>query len=309
MSTDVRDRGCLPAWWEAMYRRDESRVPAARFAEVMRPPDAAEVLDVIRRAGGGKSPGHDGLDIDFWKLVTGAPGSACLEVATRIIALSFELGTVPDVFKHGWITMVPKVKPDGSFSCAASDMRPITVLPELGKIASRLLARRVGLVLVQYPHLLAGAQRGFLMDGSVDQCTDVLLDVIEDWRQRAEGRGVADLFVVSYDQSKAYDSVQKYSIRASLERFNMPESFIHYVVSGLEGATSQVRTAGGLTESFDLHSGVRPARPADIPLRCRRAARRVGEESAFPRAVWGLGLSFRVGCGQPPGPCLLMRVC
>ena len=32
------------------------------------------------------------------------------------------------------------------------------------------------------------------------------------------------LYLTTYDQSKAYDS-------ASLERFNLPEKFIHYVLS------------------------------------------------------------------------------
>ena len=40
------------------------------------------------------------------------------------------------------------------------------------------------------------------------------------------------LFVVSYDQEKAYDSVQAYTIKASLERFNLPEDFIRFVAIG-----------------------------------------------------------------------------
>jgi hypothetical protein len=136
------------------------------------------------------SSSHDLLDFDFWKLVTaaGPVDSWCLEVVVRLIGDSLELGEVPEVMKLGWITMVPKVKPDGSFHFKASAMRPITVLPEVGKIASRLLASRINGVLVRHPSLLSEAQRGFINDGSIDQCSDVLLDVIEDWRQRAEGR-------------------------------------------------------------------------------------------------------------------------
>ncbi len=142
-------------------------------------------------------------------------------------------------------------------------MRPITVLPELGKIAARILSKRINNILARHPQILAEAQRGFIRDGSVDQCTDVLLDVIEDWRQRQEGpaQGQHALYVVSYDQSTAYDSVQAYSIKASLERFGFPELFIQYVLSGLSGATSRVRTAGGLTAPFELKSSVRQETP------------------------------------------------
>ena len=65
--------------------------------------------------------------------------------------------------------MVPKVKPDESFQCKASKMRPITVLPEFGRITSRLLAARINSVLVRHPELLAEAQRGFINDGPVNQ--------------------------------------------------------------------------------------------------------------------------------------------
>ena len=111
----------------------------------------------------GKSAGHDGLDMNFWKLVTrgGAGASACLDIVTSVNNACLEIGVVPPVLKMGWITMVPKVKPDGSFACTAENMRPITVLPELGKVTSRLLARRIGEVLVRRPELLAESQRGF----------------------------------------------------------------------------------------------------------------------------------------------------
>ena len=262
-STDVRVRGCRPFWFDEMYAGR-----GVHFDDVMRAPTAAEVFRIIQRAGSGKSPGHDLLDIDFWKLVTAAgPGeSLCLEVMVLIMAECLELGVVPDVLKVGWITMVPKVKPDGSFQCKASEMRPITVLPELGKITSRLLAARINSVLVRRPELLAEAQRGFINDGSVDQCCDVLLDVIEDWRQRTERRGKArgkreHLYVASYDQAKAYDSVQGYTIEASLRRVGMPARLVEYVMSSLSGATSRVRTAGGLTDPFPLMSGVRQGDP------------------------------------------------
>ena len=124
----------------------------------MHPPSETEIMAVLQRADGGKSAGPDGLDMDFWKLVTqaGPSASPCLTVLTRLIGLSFSLQTVPEMTKHGWITLVPKIKDDGSFSLAADKMRPITVLPELGKIASRVLAHRIGQILIDHPTILGG---------------------------------------------------------------------------------------------------------------------------------------------------------
>ena len=41
----------------------------------------------------------------------------------------------------------------------------------------------------------------------------------------------------------------------------MPALLVDYVMSSLSGATSQVRTAGGLTKAFPLMSGVRQGNP------------------------------------------------
>ena len=265
-SMDVRDRGCLPEWWSTVYDRQAKGVPDSTFAHTMRRTTPDEVWSQgVFPAKGGVSPGHDGCDADLWKLITKHDGSSathpkCLLVLTRFANWCLTLGHVPKYLKHGWITMVPKPRKDGSFTNTAGEMRPITVLPEMGKIISRILASRLSQTLTRPGNLrlLSSAQRGVIRDGSADQCVDTLLDAIEDWHHRKDG---SDLFALSYDQSKAYDSVQGYSIRASLERFNMPEIFIRYVLSGLRGATSRVRTAGGLTESFDLQSSVRQGDP------------------------------------------------
>jgi ribonuclease HI len=114
---------------------------------------------------------------------------------------------------------------------------------------------------------LEQAQRGFIRNGGIDQCIDVLLDVIEDnamRRRSARRRPRAeqpDLYVLSYDQRKAFDSVQQYSIRASLERFNFPQKAVDFICSSLEDAWSAVRTKGGMTKRFPVRASVRQGDP------------------------------------------------
>ena len=61
--------------------------------------------------------------------------------------------------------------------------------------------------------------------------------------------------MLAYDQVKAYDCVVKaYTIRASLERFNLPEGFIDYVLSNLENASSCFKTFYGPTEELVVES-------------------------------------------------------
>ena len=67
--------------------------------------------------------------------------------------------------------------------------------------------------------------------------------------------------MTSYDISKAFDSVQHFTIRASCERLNLPEEFIAYVLASLDGAESHVRCKDGLTSPFRIGSSVRQGDP------------------------------------------------
>ena len=154
--------------------------------------------------------------------------------------------------------MIPKRKEDGSWTDKVKDMRPISVLQEFGKIAAKILAERWGKVLLEHPQILNNAQRAFLKDGCVQQCISTALNIFEDFQERKDDK---DLYVVSYDQEKAYDSVQAYTIKASLERFNMPEKLITYILSGLQNATSCFKTYFGLTDEFNIETSVRQGDP------------------------------------------------
>jgi hypothetical protein len=242
------------------------------FADLMALVDTVEVRQSIVAADGGKSPGHDGCNIDLFKIIpdedllrgegrSDKGATSCLLAITDLVNHCLRLNYVPPVLKEGWITMVPKPNGDGSFTTDADQMRPITVLPELAKVTSRILAARLAKTLARFPDVMSPAQRGFHKDGSVEQGVAALVDIIEDWNQRRGAGEKVPLYVVSYDQAKAYDSVQAYTIRASRERFNTPENFIQFVLSSVTDASSRVRTFHGLTEAFTLQSSVRQGDP------------------------------------------------
>ena len=71
--------------------------------------------------------------------------------------------------------MIPKKKEDGSVQ-RGKDMRPISVLQEFGKIASKILAVRLGKILLQNPEVMTPSQRAFLKDGSISQCLNIVLN-------------------------------------------------------------------------------------------------------------------------------------
>ena len=209
---------------------------------------------------------NSGVDLGAQPSITGSPGqqTAVMYAVTLLINECITTRHIPACMKVGWVTLVPKPKADGSFSPDPDKMRPITVLPVLGRLVSKVMATRLGDILTNHPTLLTPAQRAFIRDGAHSQCVDTVLDVFEDHRQttgQGRGRKSKPLYAVSYDQKKAYDSVQQYTVEATLTRFNLPEAFIELVLSSMTEATSCVRTAGGLTKPFTRQSSLTQGDP------------------------------------------------
>ena len=177
--------------------------------------------------------------------------------------------------KLGLVTMTPKVMPDGTLSSTPDKMRPITVLPTLLRVANRILNERVLRVIIANPKILHWSQNAFMKNGSTDECVDLIQDAIEECAERKFG-----LSKCNYDQEKAYDSVQAYRVEATLERLACDRRFTAYILSGLEGAQSAVRTWHGFSKVRTLFSGLRqgdPLSPIIYNLTidpCRRAWRK-----------------------------------
>ena len=253
-----------PKWWHKMYKRDPKIDPTKQWKSLMRATNCTEVHEALSRAQTGKSS-PDAVSIDILKIATGARNdlpsdhnSPILLLLVSLVNACLRTKCCPPALNAGIIVMIPK---PGAPPDDPAKMRPITLLSELYKITARILARRITLVLHDDPTIICSSQRAYLLDGSSRQSVSALLDVIEDYVERASTAEDLELIVTSYDIRKAFDSVQSFSIRASCERLNMPEPFITYLLSTMGGAVSRVRCRDGLTEPIELLSSVRQGDP------------------------------------------------
>lgn len=275
-SLAANDVKCVPKWWDSAYGAEHCNpLGKSVFLNIMNPMTIQELRSCIRKANGGKADDKDGISIDLLKLVVNpdllrppnqpkesAPpqDTHAMQVIHYLVNLMLENRALCDFLKEGRITMVPKNEGVEDNAGNVANMRPITVIPELNKLISKVFADRIGLILAKNPSLLHEAQRAFLMNGSVSQCLESFVDVLEDWNKNKRGKK-SPLYVVSYDQSKAYDSVQLYSIKAALVRLGFPAEFVEYTLSTMDRARSSVRTWDGPTDTFNLNSSVRQGDP------------------------------------------------
>jgi hypothetical protein len=164
-------------------------------------------------------------------------------------------------------------------------------------MTSRVLAERMAVVFANVPTLLHPTQRAFQRNGDTGQCVDMALDVIEDyWDTKSKH---SHLYCMSYDQAKAYDSVQLYSIAASLRRFGMPEKAVDFFCSTLQDAHSAVITEIGPTERFPVRTSVRQGDPCAPLLFIMVADVLHRGYDELRQSVDGVGYTFRDGTNLP----------
>jgi hypothetical protein len=265
-----------PTWWDSMYSRKAKGISADTWSGLMKDISISEIRETISKMEGDKAPGYDGVSIDLVKVLTLSEETCILDTIVELVNTTIRKGESWRNWRKSIISMIPKRKPDGSYTSKVEDMRPISVMQEFAKITSKVLADRLGSILLESPHVLNRAQRAFLRNGCINQCIQTALNVFEDFQDRRILDNQAQLYVISYDQQKAYDSIQKFTIRASLERFNLPETFIRYVESYLEDSRSCFKTFYGPTEDFPVLTSVRQGDPLP-PRLCphhRRPSRR-----------------------------------
>ena len=167
----------------------------------MKPVLSSEVLSTIREFDTEKAAGTDGVSSDLIKLLTedaDRDPSELLEIITILINVAFESGQSLESWRKAIVSMIPKRKDDGSFTSLVSEMRPISVLQEFGKIASKLLADTLGRILLSEPAIMNRAQRAFLKDGGTFQCLNIALNVLEDFKTKRLKNPKAKLFMLAY---------------------------------------------------------------------------------------------------------------
>jgi ribonuclease HI len=136
-----------------------------------------------------------------------------------------------------------------------NNIRPISLQNCLGKLFSKILARRLGKIFTLHP-ILNPSQRGFLPGGTTVKCIDELLDAWS-WSRTGE----KELYTLFYDIQQAYDSVQINVLEIALTRIRLPAAFIALIRDSLTGLSSAILTAYGLTKSFPVRRSVRQGDP------------------------------------------------
>ena len=159
---------------------------------------------------------------------------------------SLESPQVPSEWKNARITPVPK----RSNSTSAADFRPISILPVVAKVFESLVHKQVASFLDDFS-LLHEAQSGFRSNHSTQ---DVLLKVVEDWRNSIEAdQIVASVFI---DLRRAFDSVDHTLLLQKLHLYGFRGASLAWFKSYLDNRRQCVYYDGQTSDNVHMSMGV-----------------------------------------------------
>jgi ribonuclease HI/exonuclease III len=228
--------------WHQSYQ-PLAAIPDDAFTPVAALISLDEASAAARTSSNLKAPGPSGIQAAVLRHALEAINEDVVALFNRCL----QLGQVP----RAWCTahMQPIPKPD-SRPGDLTRLRPIMLLESMRKLFFRILADRIT-TCAQTHDVLRGNQVGFT-PGMQGQDAIALIRATIDYANREKRL----LFVVSFDIRRAFDSVSRTSLLASMRRIKLPQELLDILDFIQRERVVYVRTAHGMTDPYQPRNGV-----------------------------------------------------
>jgi len=211
----------------------------------------AEIEQTIQSMNLNKSPGPDGLTVEFYQKFLPLLKEALL----KLIQTIFDSGTLADSQKTSYITLIPKQGKDKS---DPKNFRPISLLNNDYKIISKTLYNKFR----QHLETLVHPDQTCNVKGrTIEQHTHFIRDFIG---YNIHTQNTAN--ILSLDQEKAFDRLEHSFLHKSLEYCNVGPIFRKWIEILYKDPSSCVIVNGTISEPFRIERSVRQGCPLSATL-------------------------------------------
>ena len=205
-----------------------------------------DLEESLKSMSAGKSPGNDGLTIEFYKFFWN-------EVKTTLFDSykhSQRVGELSTSQRQAIIKLIEKRDKDKRF---IQNWRPISLLNVDTKILSKCIASRMIPVL---PTIISCDQTAYVKGRYIGESIRLISDIL-DLTKKYDVPG----YILTVDLEKAFDSIDPVFLIACLEKFGFGDHFLSLVKILLHNNESCVMNAGHTTKYFPLDRGARQGDP------------------------------------------------
>jgi hypothetical protein len=201
--------------WEEEYK-PINNIQDCWYKNISDPITLKELEETIKKSPTSKATGPHGISNEMLKHL----GSTGLTQLCTILNACLILNTIPKTWKHSNIYPISK-KP--KFTGQLNNTRPITLIEHTRKILTKIITNRLNNILTRYP-ILNNSNHVALPNTSTAIPISTLTHIIE-----SANASKQELWLLSQDMSKAYDSVHIPLLCKALQRIKIPKNIIDLI--------------------------------------------------------------------------------
>ena len=209
-----------------------------------------ECKAVLTTMKGNKSPGLDGLSVEFYKKFWDILGTIIVASFNE----SYEHGSLSDSQRKSVITLIFKT---GNIE-NIKNYRPISITNIDYKILAMTLAKRLQRVIGS---IVSTDQSAYIKGRYIGTNIKLVCDIIE-YFDKIEQNGL----LLSLDFRKAFDTIEHNFLFKALQWFGFGHSFLKWVKTLYSNSVACVKNNGYLSPGFSLSCGIRQGCPVSALL-------------------------------------------
>ena len=226
---------------EELFSHVTARLPDDKRDMCEGPLSLAEASEALKLSNRNKSPGPDGLSVEFYSTFWSSLGPLLVDVFNE----SLDDGVLCESMKASLTRLVHK-RDDKRL---LKNWRPISLLNVDYKICSKAFSMRLAKVL----DCIVSPDQTCSVPGRSISSNLILLRDCLDYIERTGETGI----LLSLDQEKAFDRVNRSFLLALLEHFGFGPSFRNCIRTLYNGAFMQILVNDFLSDPVPLRRGVR----------------------------------------------------
>ena len=200
-----------------------------------------EIAKALKKMKNNKSPGQDGIVVEFYKTYWNIIGNDLLEVyrhglQNESLSYSQYLALIVLLYKKG-----PRED--------IKNWRPISLLNVDYKILSKVMAERIKIVL---PYIIHSDQKGCISGRYIGENIRLIEDLMTEIESLDD-----DCVIILQDQEKAFDRVEWTWLFQTLKYFNFGNKIISWLETMYRHSKSSIITNGYQSGYFKITRGIR----------------------------------------------------
>lgn len=204
-----------------------------------------EITKAVENMQTNKSPGPDGIPLEFYKHYW----QHLKEHLIQLFNENYDQEIMSESQRKALLKLLYKKKD----KLLLKNWRPISLLNTDYKIAAKVIANRMKEVL---PEIVHPDQTCGITNRTIFENLFILRDIIYQTNTNNN-----DVTLISLDQEKAFDRVDRTFLYKTLKQLNFGPSLIHWIATLYKDANCTVMNNGWMSDEIQLHRGLRQGCP------------------------------------------------